>query len=197
MAREKSGSMAEAAKQKGRTKHDPLTALAVRMKRGDRKAAGALYNELMPKAYGFFFTRTGKKEIAEDLAQDMFVKLVEKVSYFDETRGRFVVWFWQMARNLLIDHYREKKETAFSMFEEREVEAMAVTEMPDVDDRLRYREVQKFLATMSEDERELFELRYVAGLPYRDIADILGRSEGALRVASLRIKEKIQKELKQ
>ena len=177
--------------------HDPLTALAVRMKKGDRKAAAALYDELLPKAYGFFFTRTGRRETAEDLSQDIFMKLVEKVSYFDETRGRFVSWFWQMAHNMLIDHYREKKEAAFSSFEEYEVEAMAVTEMPDIDDRLRYREVQKFLATMTEDERELFELRFVAGLAYKDIAHMLGRSEGALRVATLRIKEKIQKELKQ
>lgn len=176
--------------------HDPLTALAVKMKNGDRKAAAALYDELLPKTYGFFFSRTGRKETAEDLSQDMFVKLVMKIDHFDESRGRFVVWFWQMARNALIDHYREKKEATFSMFEESEVEMMATDEMPDMDDRFRYREVQEFLATMTPEERELFELRYVAGLAYRDIAHMLDRSEGALRVASLRIKAKIKKELK-
>src|SRR5690348_15837708 len=94
---------------------DRLTALAVRMRKGDRRATAALYDELGSKAYGFFFSRTGKKEIEEDLTQDIFVRLVEKIGAFDESRGRFVVWFWQMARNMLIDYYRTKKETPFSV----------------------------------------------------------------------------------
>ena len=167
------------------------------MKKGDRKAAVRLYDELGAKVYGFFFARTGAREIAEDLSQDIFVRLVEKVETFDEAKGRFTVWFWQMARNMLIDHYRAKKETPFSKFEENEVEAMSVTEMPDIDGRLAYRKVQHFLKTLSDDEQELFELRYVADISYREMSVILGRSEGALRVASLRIKEKIKRALHQ
>lgn len=176
-------------------KNDRLTALAVRMKKGDRKAAAALYDELGSKTFGFFFARTGKREVAEDLSQDIFVRLVEKIGMFDEKRGRFVVWFWQMARNMLIDHYRTKKEVPFSMFEETEVELMSVSEMPDIDDRLKYRKIQGFLHTMSEDERELFELRYVADVSYKEMSMMLGKSEGALRVAVLRIKDKIKHEL--
>lgn len=175
---------------------DQLTALAVRMKKGDRKAAGKLYDELLPKAYGFFFTRTGRKETAEDLSQDIFVKLVEKIESFDERRGGFVMWFWRIARNTLVDHYREKKEKPFSMFEEGEVEAMSITEMPDIESRIRYRKLQGFLKTLSDEEKELFELRYVAEAPYKEIAELLGKSEGALRVAAMRLKEKLKKELK-
>lgn len=175
-------------------KDDHLTKLAVRMKKGDRKAAGALYDELSPKAYGFFFSRTSKKEIAEDLSQDIFLKLVERVESYDEKKGRFVVWFWQMARNMLIDHYRAKKEMPFSSFEENEVENMAISDGPNVDDRMRMQSVQDFLRTMSEEEKELFELRYIAEVPYKDIAEMTGRSEGSLRVAALRVKEKIKKE---
>ncbi len=174
---------------------DRLTALAVRMKKGDRRAAAALYDELGSKAYGFFFSRTGRKETAEDLTQDIFVKLVEKIEAFDEKRGRFVVWFWQMARNMLIDHYRAKKETPFSAFEVEEVEMMSTTTMPDIDHRLRYQKVQAVLADLTEEERELFELRYVAELPYKEIEAMMQRSEGALRIAALRMKEKIKKAL--
>jgi len=178
------------------SKKDPLTTLAVRMKKGDRKAAAALYDELSPKVYGFFFTRTGRRETAEDLSQDMFLKLVEKVDSFDETRGRFVVWFWQVARNLLVDYYREKKEVAFSAFEESQVEAMSITEAPDLDGRLGYRKVQHLVKSLSEEEKELFELRFVAEMPYREVSEIMGKSEIALRVAASRIKGRIKKELK-
>lgn len=180
----------------GELKNDKLTVLAVRMKKGDRRAAAALYEELLPKVFGFFFARTGRREIAEDLSQDIFLKLVERIESFDEEKGRFVVWFWQVARNMLIDHYRGKRETAFSAFEENDLEALATTGPANIDHRLRYTAVKDFLGTLGEDERELFELRYAAEMSYKEIAAILGRTEGALRVASLRLKEKMKKEFK-
>lgn len=172
-----------------------LDRLAVRMQRGDRRAAESMYDELASKAYGFMFSRTGVREISEDLVQQLFLRLIEKIESFDAERGHFVVWFWQMARNLLIDHYREKKSVPFSMYEEDQLEAMAVTEMPDMQDRLDYRRLQEFLATLGSEEQELFELRYVASLSYREIAALLGKSAGSLRIAAMRIKEKIKKKL--
>lgn len=173
---------------------DRLTGLAIKMRKGDRGAAAELYDELLPKVYGFLFTRTGKKEIAEDLCQDIFLKLVEKVESFDHKKGRFTVWFWQMVRHVLIDYYREKKETPFSSFEEDTVAAMSITEAPNIEDKLQHDKIKDFMRTLADDERELFELRYVAEMPYKEIATILARSEGSLRVAALRVKEKIKKE---
>jgi RNA polymerase sigma-70 factor (ECF subfamily) len=179
------------------SKRDHLTSLALKMKKGDRAAASELYDDLMPKVFGFIFSRTGKREIAEDLSQDIFLKLVEKVASFDEERGRFTVWFWQMVRNVLIDYYREKKETPFSSFEDETVAAMAIQEVPDFDHKLRYDKLAMFLKTLSEEEKQLFELRYLAEMPYKEIATMLERSEGSLRVAVLRVKEKIKKEFSQ
>lgn len=173
---------------------DRLSLLAVRMKKGDRRAAAEMYDELLPKVYGFLFTRTGKKEVAEDLSQDIFLKLVDKIESFDEKRGKFTVWFWQMARNVLIDFYREKKEIPFSSFEEEAVASMAIAKNPDIDDRLKHKKLKEFLTTLADEERELFELRYVAEVPYKEIAVMLAKSEGSLRIAALRVKEKIKKE---
>ncbi|HVO28489.1 MAG TPA: sigma-70 family RNA polymerase sigma factor [Candidatus Paceibacterota bacterium] len=176
---------------------DRLTRLAVRMKRGDRKAAAALYDEFLPKVYGFLYTRTGKREVAEDLAHDVFIKLIERVDGFDEARGGFVVWFWRMVRNMLVDFYRKKKEVPFSSFEEGAVEAMAVDGRgPDLDDKLRHEKLIAFLGTLNDGDRELFEYRYVAELSYAEIAALTGKTEGSLRVAALRIKGKIKQGLK-
>jgi RNA polymerase sigma factor (sigma-70 family) len=176
---------------------DRLTALAVRMKKGDRRAAAELYDELLPKVYGFLFTRTSKREVAEDLAHDVFIKLIEKIDAFDESKGVFVVWFWQVVRRMLIDFYRKKTETPFSRFGEGEVEAMAIDERaPDIDGKLQREKISIFLGTLSESDRELFEYRWVAEMSYSEIAETTGKSEGSLRVAALRIKEKIKKEFK-
>jgi RNA polymerase sigma-70 factor (ECF subfamily) len=172
---------------------DRLTALAVRMKNGNRRAAAELYDELLPKVYGFIFTRTNKREVAEDLSQDVFIK----IESYDESKGAFVVWFWQVVRRMVIDYYRKKQETPFSHFREDEVESMSVvTDAPNVDDKMRHEKLTAFLAELGEDERELFEYRFVAEMSYAEIAVITEKSEGALRVAALRIKEKIKKEFK-
>ncbi len=172
-----------------------LTKLALRMKQGNRKAAEELYDDLSRKAFGFFYTRTGSREVAEDLSQDIFVRLVKRIESFDEEKGRFEVWFWRIARNMLVDHYRLKKATPFSAFPDQTLEAISVTHEPDIDDRLQYQKVQEYVKKMGEKEYKLFELRYVAQMAYRDMSKLLGRSEGSLRIALMRIREKIRDEL--
>jgi RNA polymerase sigma factor (sigma-70 family) len=176
-------------------KRDQLTALAVRMKKGDRKAAEKIYCDLNVKTYGFFFTRTGaRKDVAEDLTQDIFMRLVQKINSFDEAKGMFVVWFWRIARNMLVDHYRLKKEASFSSYEDEVLETMVIAPKPDFDAILKRSRVEQILETMTEEERELFTLRYVSDLPYREISKILNKPEGGLRVAAWRIKEKIKEQ---
>lgn len=175
-------------------KNDDLDRLVAKMKKGDRVAAGALYDDLAPKLYGFIFSRTSSKEMAEDLSQEVFVKLIEHIKSFDPKKGKFTVWFWRMARNTLIDHYRQKKPIPFSRFEESEVEEMVIAEIPDTDNVMSHRKVRELIKTFNEEEQELFEMRFVAEMPYKDIAKIMEKPEGTLRVSALRLKEKIQKE---
>ena len=173
-----------------------LDQLVARMKKGDRAATAALYDDLAPKLYGFIFSRTSSREVAEDLSQEIFVRLIEHVKSFDPKKGRFTVWFWRMARNVLIDHYRVKKATPFSHFDDSEVENMAIGEIPDTDNVMAYRKLRELMDTFSDEEKELFELRFVAEMAYKDIAKVLNKPEGTLRVSVLRLKEKIQKEFK-
>ncbi|MDE2019096.1 MAG: RNA polymerase sigma factor [Patescibacteria group bacterium] len=171
-----------------------LTQLALRMQKGDRKAAAALYDELAPKLYGFLFTRTNERETVEDLSQEIFIKLLEKIGSFDASRGAFTVWFWQIARNALIDHYREKKPVPFSSFEEEAVPLLAVAGAPNFDHWFGALKVRQWVETLEESDRELFQYRFVAEMPYSEMAALCGKSEGALRIAVSRLKSKIKKE---
>jgi RNA polymerase sigma-70 factor (ECF subfamily) len=79
------------------------------------------------------------------------------------------------------------------MYDDEYVEAMSVTLPMDVNSRLKYFKVEEVLRNMAPDERKLFELRYIKEMSYREISRVLGKSEGSLRVASLRVKEKIRR----
>jgi RNA polymerase sigma-70 factor (ECF subfamily) len=170
-----------------------LNRLASRMKKGDRQAAAAVYDELAPKVFGFCLNRVGLRHVAEDLTQGIFLKLLYNIETFDERKGRFTVWFWRLARNTLIDHYREKKENLFSDAGDDVIEAAAVSEgnAAGLDDKMEVERIKKFVGTLDEDESNLFELRYIAELPYGEISELLGKSEGALRVKVTRLKKKI------
>src|SRR3989344_4368287 len=90
-----------------------LNRLARRMQSGEEEAAEDLYKELAGKVFGFCLARVRQKPLAEDLTQDIFLKLVSRIETFDPKKGTFPVWFWQLARNTLFDYYRGQKEISF------------------------------------------------------------------------------------
>lgn len=174
-----------------------LNRLALRMQKGETKAAETLYNNLVKKVFGFCVSRTGSKTVAEDLTQDIFLKLVNRIEMFDPKKGGFVVWFWQLARNTVIDHYRREKTLSFSDLEnENDAENIAGgNPVADFERKLEVEKLNKILSIFSEEERELFRLRFVSELSYKEISEILGKSEGTLRVSINRLKKKLKNAL--
>jgi len=181
-----------------------LKHLAERMQRDDEAAAAQLYDDLASKVFGFCFARLRDRDKAEDLTQEIFLKLVSKIKMFDGARGSFLSWFWQLVRNVLIDEYRKNQTQNFSNFGEdmEEVEknlGMAIqVESPErtTEYRLERSHLDKFLTSLSQEEQELFRLRYVAELPYDEIAKIMGKPPGTIRVASSRLKSKVKKNIR-
>lgn len=168
------------------------------MQRGDRKAAELLYIKLFDKVFGFAMHRVGNRATAEDITQDIFMKLIEKIDLFDSAKGGFLVWFWQLARNTITDHLRKTRTVLFSDIETGDEEksfdypdhAPGLEDTATTNETLRA--VYAALTSATPEEQELFELRFVADLPYSKIAAITGRSEGTLRVSVNRLKQKIK-----
>lgn len=178
-------------------KTEDFTSLAIRLRKGDSRAAEKLYEKLFNKVFGFCMNKISNRTIAEDLTQDIFLKLVDRIETFDEQRGHFLVWFWQLARNTVTDHYRKHREIHFSDIEENKLEESSGRLSPEtLDSQIETGRIKNFLKSVSSEERELFELHFVADLKYLDISKILGKPEGNLRVAVSRLKEKIRKNFK-
>lgn len=188
---------------------DRLNRLARRMQKGDSAAASALYEELVKKVYGFCLNRLGHKQLAEDLTQDVFLKLVGRIETFDPDKGNFAVWFWQIARNTLTDYYRRPKNVAFADIaagnadrqpapgDDDRIAQLAVEDSTAVfEQRRQIERLKNFIASLNGEEQELFELRYLAELSYKEMAAIAKKSEGALRVAVSRLKQKIRQNFK-
>lgn len=172
---------------------DALTKLAIKAKKGDSLAAEKLYEELFDKVFGFCMNRTSNRAVSEDLTQDIFLKLVGKIETFDESRGNFLVWFWQLARNTVTDYYRKTKEANFSEIEEERLEKISPATNPkNIESKIEFDRVHSFVSSLSAEEKELFELHFVVDMKYSDLEKVLNKSGGALRVAVSRLKQKIK-----
>ncbi len=164
--------------------------LAKRLKEGDGAAGGELFDHFSVPIYRYFLARTNQKEVAQDLMQECFARLLEHIGQFDPAHGNFHSWFWRIARNLLIDTYRQKKPTqSLEVMQERGLDIVDPTEriLPHVE----LQRVLELVKTLSEEEQELFNLYFVADTAYSDLAEMTGKSEANLRVTVYRLKKKI------
>ncbi len=181
--------------------------LARAMQKDDKKAAEVMCEKLLGKVYGFCLNRVRNQAIAEDLTQEILLKLVDKIELYNGKKGDFVVWFWRLARNTVFDHYRRQKEIAFADLSardgsafggENEEEILGLAEnspQDNYDNRLKRKKLNKLLDTFTEEEQEIFRLRFLGELSYKEMAGILEKSEGALRVAVNRLKKKVKSNL--
>ncbi len=165
--------------------------VALRLKAGDKTAGKELFEYWSPLLFRFFMLRIAHKGKAEDLVQDVFLKLISRIDTFDTSVGNFTAWFWQVAKNTLKDYYREKKEGTFSDVFPDGIDI--ADDRPVLETSLRVQEVLRVLSRFSEEEQETFSLRCVSGLSYKEIAAITARSEGALRVEVHRLTQKLKK----
>jgi RNA polymerase sigma-70 factor (ECF subfamily) len=78
-----------------------------RAQEGESAVVGALYERYQRGIFRYLYYRVGDQQTAEDLTSEVFLRMVEKLSNFDDRQLSFQAWLFQIARNLSIDHYRK------------------------------------------------------------------------------------------
>ena len=160
---------------------------------GNSEAFGLLYEVYADKIYRFLFYRVFSREIAEDLTSKTFMKALESICSYDSKKGVFGAWLYRIARNVFIDHYRAEHSTVdieeiFSLGEEDHL-----FEQSDAKEQLK--KAWDYLQTLPNEQRNVVIMRVWDGLSYREIAEIIGKSEGNCKVIFSRTIAKIQKEM--
>lgn len=154
---------------------------------------GERYDEFFEKVYGFIFYRIQHKETAEDLTSQVFMKAVTHFHKFSADKASFSTWLLRIARNTLIDFFRTKKnyadlEKAFEVKSDEDLEEKVAVKMD-------FEKVREVLSLLKPDARDIVMMRLWDGLSYKEIAEITGKSEGALKMVFSRSVEKLQKQL--
>lgn len=161
--------------------------LVERCLNGDEAAWETLVRTHTRRVYGFCYRFTGKDSEAQDLTQEVFLRVFRSLKSYRSDEGAFVTWLTRLSRNLLIDNYRrtrkerltESIEEQLPMIEERE-EAAA---RPDrlLAGQEASEALQKALQRLSPDLREAVILRDLQEMDYREIATALKIPEGTVK----------------
>ncbi len=165
--------------------HDPEQ--VKRCLAGENSAWEALLATYTRKVYNLCYRFTGRTHEAEDLTQEVFIKVFQTLRSYDPAQGTFSTWLNRVAHNHLVDHYRRtrKDRATTSLDEEPEtLEHKAGTEpspASQVESRERKELLQRALERLSPDLREAVILRDLHDLDYQEIAQVLGVPEGTVK----------------
>ena len=153
-----------------------------------------LFEEHAERLFSFLAYRTGNRALAEDLTSETFERVLRSRQRFDPRRGSERRWLYTIALNLLRDNARRQTHEDRVL---RHVGAGVALEEPDpglvaVEHR---DELQRALATLNDDEREVLALRFGADLKLRDVARVVGDGESAVEGRIYRALHKLREEL--
>jgi RNA polymerase sigma-70 factor (ECF subfamily) len=171
-----------------------VASLVRRCVTGDAAAWEEIVQRFNRRIFNICYRFTGSPDDAEDLTQEVFIKVYRTLSSYDVEKGAFQTWVTTMTRNLLVDHFRKSKlDRATDSLEETttaEGDSLSLSDQiqddgPTPDQRLLTRETQEFvqraLQKLSPELREAVILRDLQDMDYREIALALKVPEGTVK----------------
>lgn len=159
---------------------DSLIMTAVR--EGEVEKLAVLFERHHLSLFNFFLRLTGNGAAAEDLVQDVFVRILKYRATY-QPPSPFTVWMYQIARNAHVDHLRKRRDKDLVPLDDQWAEAASVEPGPGeaLETRRERALIRKALESLPEGKREVLLLSRFRNLKYREIAALQGCSEGAVK----------------
>ena len=160
-----------------------------RSKEGDRAALQFLYIRYSDNVYGYVRSIVRDDKEAEDLTQQVFMKLITVIVKYQDHGVPFSGWLLRLARNVALDHLRRRRPIPTE-------EVFAVDSHTDVGEQDRAGDLHSALASLSKEQRDVMVMRHIVGLSPQEIAERTGRSESSIHGLHHRGRRALQQELR-
>jgi RNA polymerase sigma-70 factor (ECF subfamily) len=166
-----------------------------KFQKGDREAFAKLYGIFVDKMYKYFYYKTTSQEEAFDLTETVFLKVWENAkSYKKKVGSTFNSWIFRIAHNLLVDHYRLNKPSA--ELDNNQADLRAETSPAFLAEQsLSRSNLHRALGGLKEAYREVITLSFINGLDNTEVAEVMKKSEGSLRVLKFRALKELKRVL--
>ena len=158
-------------------------------RRGDPLAWEKLVVRYTKRIYNLCYRFVGRVDQAEDLTQDVFIKVFRNLNNYNSEAGSFLNWIISVTRNLLIDHYRQSKDDRATVSTDQNEEFSLLETLPsaapsphaELEREEKIAMLKRGLNLLSPDLREAIILRDLEELSYQEIGNILGIPDGTVK----------------
>ncbi len=169
---------------------------------GSEAALEALITRHKEKVFGYIVNLVRNGEIAEDIFQDTFIKVIRtlKNGQYNE-EGKFIPWVLRIAHNLVIDHFRKSNRMPMKRStEEYDVFDTIKGEEPNIEDRLFdsqvTKDLRKLIEVLPENQRQVLKMRLYSRMSFKDIAEetnvSINTALGRMRYALINLRKLIE-----
>jgi len=198
--------------------HSPITAFDTLQRSGeeddaalvkaakrDPQAFTALYQRYVNRIYRYIYSRVSSKADVEDLTAQVFLEALEGLRSYRE-QGTFSAWLFTIAHRRIVDHYRHQRPT-FPLNEDldsltadfrtetvRFSPSASATPLANVVQEERLQRLACLVQQLDENQQALLSLRFAAGLTYDEMATVLRKTEGAVKMAVHRLLRRLESE---
>ncbi|HPU94546.1 MAG TPA: sigma-70 family RNA polymerase sigma factor [Candidatus Gracilibacteria bacterium] len=177
--------------------NDEIEELVLRAKNGDVDAFGGVYDHYVDQIYKYVYFRVPAGE-AEDITETVFMKAWEKIYQYKPKKKGFGAWLFRIAHNLIVDSYRSAKDRDVSELDEnipeyrREHNPVKMTE-----DVFHSEVLRKALSKIHKNYRQIIVLKFINELSNEEIAKVLGKREGSVRILQFRALKELRVQLEE
>lgn len=165
------------------TSEQYLLALVRLCQHGDTAAFGEIYDILVDDLYRYVYSKVRDSD-REDVCSDVFLKVWENISRYEPQKNvSFRSWFFTVARNVVIDHYRKRRDT-LEIDEALQIQDTSVEASPsrEINRELDNEYLLRLLGRLKDEYCQAITLKYLNECSNAEIAQIMGKSETAIRI---------------
>jgi RNA polymerase sigma-70 factor (ECF subfamily) len=161
------------------------------------EAVGELYDRYQESVFRYIWSRVSNPQLAEDLTGDVFTSMVVNLPKYRYTGAPFKAWLYSIARNLVIDNYR-KASSRNQLPIEKAADLSTDKDGPAqiVENQIFIEQIQTALQELTPYKQDVLILRFIVGLPLQEVASILGKTTGSIKITQHRALNKLRMILK-
>lgn len=164
-----------------------------RAKEGDQQALAAIYDWYLPRIYRYVLSRLGDVTEAEDLTEDIFLRMLGAIADYRQTSVPFSAWLFRIARNHLVSHYRKNGVRKGHVVLDEGMVDSRQDPASIVEAQLMLGEVVEAVQKLPDAQRDVIALRFAVGLSVAETAQVLGKRQGNVKTLQHKAVARLQK----
>ena len=176
----------------------PDSRLLERAREDDSQALAEIYDRYAESIYRYLYRYVGDAAQAEDLTSEVFLKLLQVLNTPRAPGDHLQGWLYRVAHNQAMDWFRRQKKNVSASLEDRpdgHPELVAVDDSPliSLERRQSQQQLREAIRQLTTDQQRVILLRFGEGLKCRQVAELMGKSEGAIKILQHRAIKRLHK----